>query len=230
MILFSFIFSVTATIIFWLGLNIFSDVNYEATFLVSQAFLYTTLPLFPAEVLHKYKTSFFSQLPEEFRYGVYIVLITILVGMVNLYVYQDHILVSLADPLVNRMYQLLSFTFIPFAQMGGWLYQSLMVYFIAVILGTEISFKRYATFVGISYIGFLLSTLMSLVLNTMVIDFSIIEENVLLRYTVGKFGEALTLILLAFFIYYNERKFSLIKSCFIACFPTAIIILFQIVL
>lgn len=230
MILFSFIFSITATIIFWLGLNVFSEVNYEATFLVSQVALYTTIPLFPVEILQRYKTRFFTQLPNQFKYVVYIVSMTVLISMINLYVYQDHILVSLEDPLVRRIYQVLSFTFIPFAQIGGWLYQSLMVFFIAIIFGTKISFKKYLAFVGISYTGFLISTLISLVLNVLIIDFSILEENELLRYTIGKFGEAFTLILLAFFIYYNEERFSLFKSCCVACIPTVIIILIQLIL
>jgi len=230
MILFSIIFSVTATIIFWLGLNIFSQVNYEATFLVSQVALYTTIPLFPAEVIQRYKTRFFTDLSNQTKYAVYIVLMTVIIGMVNLYVYQDHILISLEDPLVRRLYQLLSFSYIPFSQIGGWLYQSLMVFFIAVIFGTKVSFKKYLNFVGISYVGFLISTFLSLVLNILIVDVSLIEENILIRYTVGKFGEALMLILLVFFIYYNEEQFGLIKSCLIACLPTVIIILFQILL
>jgi len=230
MILFSFIFSITATIIFWLGLNVFSEVNYEATFLVSQLALYATMPLFPVEVLHRYKAGFFTQLPQQFKYVIYIVSMTVLISMFNLYVYQDHILMPLEDQLVRRIYQLLSYAFIPFAQIGGWLYQSLMVFFIAIIFGTEISFKKYLAFVGISYTGFLISTLISLLLNVLIIDFSLIEENVLLRYTVGKFGEAFTLILLTFFIYYNEKKFSLFKSCCVACIPTVIIILIQLIL
>ena len=230
MILFSFIFSITATIIFWLGLNIFSTVRYEATFLVSQIALYTTIPLFPAEELHRYKTRFFSITSKSFYNAIYIVMMTVVVSVINLYIYQDHIMVSPESQLIKRIYQLLSFTFIPFAQIGGWLCQSLMVYFIAVVLGTRIRFKRYLTFVGMSYMGFLISTLLSLVLNILIIDFSLIEENVLIRYTVGKFGEAFTLILLAFFIYYNEERFSLLKSCFVACLPTAIIILIQIII
>ena len=128
------------------------------------------------------------------------------------------------------MYQLLSFTFIPFAQIGGWLYQGLMVYFVAVILGTEISFKKYLSFVGISYIGFFISMMISLILNILIVDFSLMEENLMLRYTIGKFGEAFMLILLVFFIYYNEERFSLVKSCLTACIPTVIVILFQIIL
>lgn len=105
-----------------------------------------------------------------------------------------------------------------------------MVYLIAVAFGTKIPFRNYVTFVGISYAGFLVSTFLSLIINMAIFDASVIEQNLLLRYTIGKFGEALTLILLAFFIYFNEEKFSLMKSCIIACIPTAIIIVFQLIL
>jgi hypothetical protein len=192
--------------------------------------LYATIPLFPAEELQRYKTRFFRITPKSFHYALYIVMMTVIISIINLYVYQDHILVALEDQLVKRIYQLLSYAFIPFAQIGGWLYQSLMVYLIAIVLGTRISFKRYLTFVGISYVGFLISTIISLFLNVVIIDFSLLEENVMLRYTVGKFGEAFTLILLAFFIYYNEERFSLLRSCIVACLPTAVIILVQIIL
>jgi hypothetical protein len=230
MILFSFIFSITATVIFWLGLNIFSEVDYEATFLVSQAVLYTTIPLFPVETIHQYRARFFTQFPGQIAIPISIVLITVLISMVNLYVYQDHILMPMEDPLVRRIYQLFSYTFIPFAQVGGWLYQSLMVFFIAVILGTKLSFKKYLSFVGLSYMGFLISTLLSLFLNVLIIDFSFTEDNVSLRYAIGKFGEALAMILLVFFIFYNETRFGLVKSCLTACLPTVVVILFQIIL
>ena len=230
MILFAILFSLTATIILWLGLNIFSTVSYEATFLASQAVLYTTIPLFPVKELQDNQSSFFHLRYNSLQFAIYFVLMTVVISVVNLYIYQDHILISLEDLLVRRIYQLLSYTFIPFAQVGGWLYQSLMVYFLAVVFGTKSSFRKYVTIVGISYAGFLLSTFLSLILNVLIIDFSVLEENELLRFAIGKFGEALMLILLAFFIYYNEEKFSLVKSCFIACFPTVIIILIQIIL
>jgi len=155
---------------------------------------------------------------------------TVVISVINLYVYQDQIMITQDNKLVNRMYKLLNYTFIPFAQIGGWMYQSLMVYFIAVIFGSRIRFKKYLTFVGIAYIGFLVSTFLSLIMNMLIYDYSIIGQNILLRYTIGKFGEAFTLILLSFFIYYNEENFSLIKSCLIACLPTLVIILLQILL
>ena len=49
MLLFPLIFSLTSTIIFYLGLNLFTNANYEATFLVSQAVLYATVPLYPGK-------------------------------------------------------------------------------------------------------------------------------------------------------------------------------------
>jgi hypothetical protein len=159
-----------------------------------------------------------------------IVLMTVIAGMANLYVYQDQILASVESLLVNKIYRLLSFTFIPFAQIGGWLYQGVLVYLLAVVLGAKLRFRDYLIFVGIAYSGFLVSTLISLIMNFMVYDLQLIESNTEMRFVIGKFGEALTLILLAFFIYYNEEKFSLIKSCVIACIPTAIIILLQIIL
>jgi hypothetical protein len=230
MFLFPFIFSTTATIIFWLGLSIFSDVNYEVTFLVSQAALYTTIPLFPVEELKEYNAGFFIHGPRTLRNAVIIVIMTVIISVINLYVYKDQILVSLEDLFVQRIYELLSYTFLPFAQLGGWLYQSLMVYFLAVVFGTTCRFRHYLSFVGMAYTGFLISTLLSLIMNLLSYDLSIIEQNVIMRYSIGKFGEAFSMILLAFFIYYNEEKFTLIRCCFIACFPTVVIIIFQILL
>ena len=228
MLLFPLIFSLTSTIIFYLGLNLFTNANYEATFLVSQAVLYATVPLYPGKELDSGK--FFHIGPYSHRYAFLIVLMTVIAGVTNLYVYQDQILQSVESLLVNRIYRLLSFTFIPFAQIGGWLYQAVLIYLLAVVLGTKLRFRDYLIFVGIAYSGFLVSTLLSLIMNMLVYDFQLVGSNAEIRYAIGKFGEAFTLILLAFFIYYNEEKFSLIKSCVIACFPTAIIILIQIIL
>jgi len=228
MLLFPLIFSLTSTIIFYLGLNLFTNANYEVTFLVSQALLYATVPLYPGREIDS--GNFFHIGPRSHQYAFLIVLMTAIAGMTNLYIYQDQILVSLESLLVNKIYRLLSFTFIPFAQIGGWLYQGVLVYLLAVVLGTSLRFRDYLIFVGIAYTGFLVSTLLSLIMNVFVYDLQMIESNTEMRFVIGKFGEAFTLILLAFFIYYNEERFSLIKSCVIACIPTAIIILVQILL
>jgi len=230
MLIFPLIFSITSTIIFWLGMNILTTTNYDATFLASQAVLYATVPLFPGKELMNQPSGFFQLGSKSLQYALYIVLFTVVISVVNLYVYQDHILVSFENLLVKRIYRLLSYTFIPFVQVGGWLYQSLMIYFIAVVFGTKTVFRNYLIFAGIAYLGFLISTLLSLILNILIFDLSLVEEDELLRYTIGKFGEAFTLILMAFFIYYNEEKFNLFKSCCIACLPTVIIILIQIML
>jgi hypothetical protein len=228
MLLFPLIFSITSTVLFYLGLVIFSGNNYEATFLVSQAVLYATVPLYPGKEIDSGR--FFRIGPGSFRYAFLIVMLTVIAGVTNLYIYQDQILVSLESVLVNKIYSLLSYTFIPFAQIGGWLYQGVLVYLIAVALGTSLRFRDYMIFVGIAYSGFLLSTLLSLIMNFLVYDLELIRSSNEIRFAIGKFGEAFTLILLAFFIYYNEEKFSLIRSCVIACIPTVIIILFQIIL
>jgi hypothetical protein len=214
--------------LFYLGLVIFSNKHYEATFLVSQVVLYTTVPLYPGREINS--GAIFKIGPGSHTYAFLIVMLTVVAGMVNLYIYQDQILVSLDSVLVNRIYRLLSYTFIPFAQIGGWLYQGVLVYLIAVLLGTGLRFRDYLIFIGIAYSGFLLSTFLSLIMNLLVYDLELIQPNSELRFALGKFGEAFTLILLAFFIYYNEEKFSLLRSCFIACVPTMIIILFQIIL
>jgi hypothetical protein len=228
MLLFPLIFSITSTVLFYLGLVIFSSNNYEATFLVSQAVLYATVPLYPGREINSGK--FFKMRPGSYKYAFLMVMLTVVAGVTNLYIYQDQILVSLGSVLVNKIYTLLSYTFIPFAQIGGWLYQGVLVYLIAVVVGTSLRFRDYLIFVGIAYSGYLLSTLLSLILNLLVYDLQLIQSNAEMRFAIGKFGEALTLILLAFFIYYNEEKFSLIRSCVIACIPTVIIILFQIML
>lgn len=228
MLLFPLIFSITSTVLFYLGLVIFSGNNYEATFLVSQAVLYATVPLYPGKEIVSGKI--FKIGSGSFRYAFLIVVLTVIAGVMNLYIYQDQILVSLESVLVNKIYSLLSYTFIPFAQIGGWLYQGVLVYLIAVALGTSLRFRDYLIFVGIAYSGFLLSTILSLFLNFLIYDLELIQSSNEIRFVIGKFGEAFTLILLAFFIYYNEEKFSLIRSCIIACIPTAIIILFQIIL
>ena len=55
MLLFPLIFSLTSILIFYLGLNLFDNTNYEATFLVSQALLYVTVPLYPGK---EYRSAF----------------------------------------------------------------------------------------------------------------------------------------------------------------------------
>lgn len=230
MLIYPLIFSLTGSIILWLGIQILTATSYDATFLVSQAALYATVPLFPVEELKHFRSGYFKLVPESLPYAFFMVLGTVVVSAVNLHVYQDQILMLFGDPLLKRIYRLINYKFIPLTQIGGWLYQSLMVYFVAVVFGSRLGIRKYLVFAGKAYLGYLISTLLSLALNILIFDLTVLEENVLLRYTIGKFGEAFTLILLAFFIYYNEERFGLIKSCFIACLPTVIIILIQILL
>ena len=108
MLLFPLIFSITSIVIFYLGLNLFTNANNEATFLVSQAVLYATVPLYPGREIDSGK--FFRIWPGSHRYAFLIVMMTVIASITNLYVYQDQILVSIESLLVNKIYLLLSFT------------------------------------------------------------------------------------------------------------------------
>lgn len=230
MLLFPLIFSMIASVIFWLGLNIFSSMDYEATFLISQTLLYLTIPLYPAKELQETTRNRRKMFAPRLRYGIVVVLLTVVTGWGNLYFYQEHILESLDNPLSLWMARLFGYRFIPFTQAGGWFYQSLMVYFLAVISGTKLRLTDYVTFAGMACAGFLVSGSLSLLYNFLVIDLQVLEHNMLISHTIGKFGEGLALILLAFFIYNNENDFSLTRSCIIACLPTVLIILIQLVI
>lgn len=230
MFIYPLIFSVISIIIYWLGLHLFSSINNEATFLVTQSALYLTLPFYPAGMFRNYRRVFFRINSASMQYAIYIVFMSIIFSLVNLYLFQDQVLESIEDPFIRRAYQLLNYTFIPFAQGGGWIYQSLMVYFLSFLFGGEGSFKDYLAIIGLSYLGFLVAAIISLLMNFLVYDFTLIEDNLLVRYTIGKYGEALTLILMVFFVFYHEKKFSVASSCVVACLPTGIIILLQILL
>ena len=226
MILIPLLFSLTSAIIFWLGIQIFTGISYETTFLVSQAALYTTIPIFPGKELGHVK--FFIINSRSMRIALMVVILSVIISLINLYIYQEYILATLDGVLADRLYIMLNYTFVPIAQVGGWLYQSVLVYLLAVVFGTRIPFRSYLTFVGLAYTGFLVSTAMSLLYNICCYDLQILAMNETIQYAMGKFGEAFTLILLAFFMYYNEEKFSLSLCCLIACLPTVLIILIQI--
>lgn len=121
------------------------------------------------------------------------------------------------------------------SQLGGWFFQSILLYMIVYILDGENSFKNYLTIVGLSYISFLLSSIISLYYNyffmpyfNSLFDFKNAMENNFFLNILGKISEYLSLTLIAFGIYITEN-FSLSKSLIISFLPSTFLLLLKII-
>jgi len=131
---------------------------------------------------------------------------------------------------VIRIVKALNVTSIIITQFGGFCIQGILVYMLAVIFGSEKNLNSYLKIVGVSYVGFLILTISSIVVNTFfvqnnipLLDFKATFEKSLLHGWLGKSGEYLVLILISLGIY-NSDKFSFPKSIMLATIPTILLL------
>lgn len=110
-------------------------------------------------------------------------------------------------------------------QLGGFILQGFLLYFLLIIINTKLPFSNYLRILGISYIGFLLGALLILVYNiaisanfNSISSFKNFYSNSYYHIIVGKISEFWTLLMLSSFIYQNE-KLDFGPSVFIAFFP-----------
>lgn len=119
-------------------------------------------------------------------------------------------------------------------QVGGWILQSFMIHFLAVVFNGSKPIGSYFKIVGLSYTGFLIGAVISLFYSLFTLPTSIpIEEfnsmmnNSLVPKLIGKNAEFISLILIAYGLCKLER-FTLFKSLLITLIPSVVLILLKI--
>ena len=148
------------------------------------------------------------------------VIILILSVMVLSNIYNLEIVLSkvdLSDITEEVNFDVLSVSFysgifgIIFAQIGGWFFQTILIYLFLIFIGKSPSFNFYLKGTGIAYVGFMLSSLTVMLYNMLFLgnfdnmdDFTRYMNNSYLYILLGKAGELWTSILISRVIYLKE--------------------------
>jgi hypothetical protein len=121
-------------------------------------------------------------------------------------------------------------------QIGGWFFQSCMIYMFAFILGAVQPFSTYLTLLASSYVGFLIVSLITIPINVYFIpsqinaeDFRTLLQGSLLHGVLGKSGEYWSLTLVSFGIYTHEQSFTIPKSLLVSILPSVGLLLFKVI-
>lgn len=133
----------------------------------------------------------------------------------------------------KSLLSIIFFSTLGITQFGGWFFQTVLIYMLAVVFGAKKTFGFYLRVVGISYIGFMLLSIVTLILNYFYIPdhVSLQEFNELIKINpvyviVGKGGEFLALSMIGAGIA-NYEEFTPLKSLLIGCVPSFLLLLFS---
>jgi hypothetical protein len=115
-------------------------------------------------------------------------------------------------------------------QVGGWLFQSYLVYMLSVIVGGTGVFKDYLKLIGLAYIGFFILSIVLLVFNYWYLpdnlssaQFTLVMKESLIHKILGKIGEFWTLTLISFGLF-NLEKFSFSKCVMVSFVPSFLLL------
>lgn len=118
-------------------------------------------------------------------------------------------------------------------QFGGWFFQTVLIFMLSTVMGAKKRFNTYLKIMGISYFGFLVLSIFTLILNYFSIpknvslnDFNLLMKDSPIYLVAGKSGEFLVLATAAAGIS-NYEKFSPMKSLLICCVPSMLLLLFK---
>lgn len=118
-------------------------------------------------------------------------------------------------------------------QFWGWFFQTVLIFMLSTIMGAKKRFSIYLKIMGISYFGFLVLSIFTLVLNYFFFpenvslnDFNLLIRDSPIYLIAGKSGEFLVLAMAAAGIS-NYEKFSPMKSLLICCVPSMLLLLFK---
>jgi hypothetical protein len=111
------------------------------------------------------------------------------------------------------------------AQFGGWFYQTLSAYFLAILLDVDISLRSLFKITGIAYIGFVAAAFIILLLNTFIFeipnDFESANQFLstsVITISLSKAGDFLTSTLIVYGILL-KTKISYKKAFIISILP-----------
>ena len=116
-------------------------------------------------------------------------------------------------------------------QVGGWFFQACLIYMLAYLLGAKATFEKYLVLVGLGYVGFLLLTLSTIIINYFYLpaevspdEFNELLSHSMLHGMIGKAGEYWTLAIIAAGIFYIEDNFSIRKSLLASVLPSLLLL------
>lgn len=184
-------------------------------------------------------SNFFNAVSEKSYWAFAITITNTLLGIVSLFLMSGKIDFSVASNSVGTNIEKLFLTSngisVVIVQFGGWFLQSILLYFTAILFDQEIKFKKLLNITGVSYIGFLLSTLVLMVYNYFYYDSPVLLEDFtkqsfssIMSPTFAKTGEYITLGLIAFFVYQiTDKRITKLKAILIATIPGFVLLLVE---
>jgi len=164
-----------------------------------------------------------------------IVILNATINILGFYFLQEKLDYSLyvTDNFVDNIknYVLVSTTLsILMAQIGGLFLQTVLIFCVSILLDVDLEFKGLTKVVITSYLGFLTTSIILLLLNFYLFNKPVINKDAiegvlkgsLLTPTIGKFGEYLTLSLINCMLMNKNVPFS--KSVIISFIPSVLIL------
>lgn len=173
----------------------------------------------------------------NFKYPFAIVFLNVIVGVAGLFLIDQKLDYSQLKEKTGfdfgQIITTIGFLNILIAQLGGFFFQSVLIYMLAYILNCKYEFNFYLKLVGISYMGFLIASAVTVLINVFYIpsgliatDLKILIEESLAHRILSKIGEFVVLALISFGIFYHER-FSILKSPLVALLPSFLLLMFN---
>ena len=154
---------------------------------------------------------------------------TICIGIINVWYITEQVI--LPDTMANYRSLFLTTNILStiITVVIGWLFQSVLVYLLAVSLGSRSSFRFYCSVVGIAYSGLFLAALCHLVYTFLTLDTAInlqdLQSFLALsreRNSISRFGEFSMLVALSYLILRYE-KLDTVSKLAIAFVPTILL-------
>lgn len=238
-------FFISLTLTYWLLLTFGDAENFQLYAVISIVlnvllcyFLYNSnktkekVNLFTVEEINNIK-----------KYEILLIQLGLVIfSILNLYIVYDQTdFTPINETLKFDFKSFTTYTSIPLiiaAQFGGWFYQTILIFLFLEILWQEIEFKKVLKITGVSYLGFLMSSVIIAMLNIFFLENRMYEmeeietllSNSVTHIMVAKSGDFLTSIFIAIGLY-NHTTLNFAKSILTSFIPTvsliAVILIFK---
>ncbi len=185
------------------------------------------------------KIDFFNKYSKKTTFAFTITIVNVILGVASLIMLSGKINFNAASENsgtnIKNLFLTSNIISIFIVQFGGWFLQSVLLYFTCILFNQDFKFKVILNITGLSYLGFLITTLVLFLFNYFSFPENVpIEEfnNLSLSNnfspTFGKIGEYLTLILIAIFLFNIENShLSKMKSLLVAIIPSFVLLFLE---
>jgi len=227
-------FLIYSSLTYLILLYVFGYNNFHILSIISLTFslsLICIVSYFDKKNIQKNQKKYFLKLSYKLLSNhiiVSIIVINAIINVVNI-IYISNIISFDAEE-QKSMFQILPVITVLIAQIGGWFFQSILIFILAELLGTEKKYNLYLKIIGFAYIGFFLSSTIGFSYNVIILKQNITIEELKfivndspIHIILGKLGEYITLAIASFLIYIND-KFSEEKSLIIVTLPSILIL------